>query len=451
MKKSRVDKIELFENYPIPKAVANLAIPTIMACLVMVLYNLADTFFVGWLNDPIETSAVTLGAPVILAFNAVTNLFGTGCSSLMSRSLGLKDYNTFKKTSSFGFYGALICGFLFSVYSVLFMPSLLKLLGADILNAERTSSYLFWTVSCGAIPAMLNVVLSNLVRSEGDSLNASIGVMSGCILNIILDPIFIMPWGLNMKASGAGLATFLSNTFASLYLIICILKKKEKTYISMNIKDFLPNKYICRNVFGVGIPASIQNILNVTGMTILNNFMASYGTEAVSAMGITHKMSLLPLYISMGMSQGVLPLIGYNYSAKNTKRVKEAIRFTEFVTLIIVIVTFILSYTFAQNIIKMFMTNTEIVNLGTKFLRAASIGIPFMAFDFLVVGIFQAFGMGAKSLIFAITRKVILEIPAMFILNKIYPMYGLAFAMPVAEFVLCFIALIILKKILNNE
>ena len=205
------EKTELFENTPIPKAVATLAIPTIHSSLVMVIYNLADTDFVGMMNDPIQNAAVTLAAPVLLAFNAVNNLFGVGSSSMMSRALGSRDYDLVAKSSSFGFYCALISGVLFSLGCILFQNPLLALLGTDAGTVEATREYMLWTVYLGAAPSILNVVMAHLVRAEGSALHASIGSMSGCLLNILLDPIFILPWGLDMGAAGAGLATCLSN------------------------------------------------------------------------------------------------------------------------------------------------------------------------------------------------------------------------------------------------
>lgn len=221
--------IEVFEKIPVPKAVMTLAVPTIISSLVMVIYNLADTYFVGILNSAIENSAVTLAAPVLLAFNAVNNLFGVGSSSMMSRALGKKDYETVYRSSAFGFYCAALCGLLFSLLYTIFQQPMLMMLGADKTTAFATGEYLKWTVSFGAAPAILNVVLAYLVRAEGASLHASIGTMSGCLLNIILDPIFILPWGLDMGAAGAGFATFLSNCVACLYFFVLLFIKRGKT------------------------------------------------------------------------------------------------------------------------------------------------------------------------------------------------------------------------------
>ena len=183
-------KEQIFEHYSIPKAVATLSVPTVLSSLVMILYSLADTYFVGLLNDPVQSSAVTLASPILLAFNAVNNLFGVGGSSMMSRALGRKDYDTLRRSSAFSFYGALIAAAVFSVLCTVFRQPLLVIIGADSTTAVATSQYLNWTVTCGAIPAILNVVMGFLIRSEGSALHASIGTMSGCFLNILLDPVW---------------------------------------------------------------------------------------------------------------------------------------------------------------------------------------------------------------------------------------------------------------------
>ena len=263
-KSSSVSKTELFEEIPVYQAVLQLSIPSVISSLVMVIYNLSDTYFVGLLNNPIETAAVTLVSPVTLGFNAVNNLFGVGCSSMISRALGRKQEDFARRISSFGFYGALCSGLMFSLLCLLFQQPLLGLLGANDTTWAATEAYLYWTVLWGAAPSILNVVLAYMVRSEGASLHASIGTMSGCILNIILDPIFILPQGLNMGASGAGLATFLSNCAACIYFFILLYKKRANSCIRISPRNFSLEKNLVLGVCQVGIPSAIQHLLNVT-------------------------------------------------------------------------------------------------------------------------------------------------------------------------------------------
>lgn len=444
------NKVELFEKVPVPKAVAQLAVPTILSSLVMVLYNLADTYFVGMVNDPIQNAAVTLAAPVLLAFNAVNNLFGVGSSSMMSRALGKKDYDTVYRSSAFGFYCSLLGGVIFSLFCIVGKQPLLNLLGADAETAAATGAYLKWTVNYGAVPAILNVVLAYLVRSEGASLHASIGTMSGCLLNIVLDPVFILPWGLNMGAAGAGMATFLSNCVACMYFFVLLFVRRRTTYVCIHPGKFSLKKSIVLGVCGVGIPASIQNLLNVTGMTILNNFTAAAGADAVAAMGITQKINMIPMYIALGLSQGIMPLISYNYASGNHKRMKNTLFFSAKASLGFLTMVAIGYYVGAEPLISLFMKNEAIVAYGTRFLRGFCLGLPFLCMDFLAVGVFQAVGMGKEALLFAIMRKIILEIPALYILNALFPLYGLAYAQFAAEVVLAAAAVLVLRRMFKK-
>ncbi len=443
-------KVQLFENTPIPNAVMNLAVPTVISSLVMILYNLADTYFVGMLNNPIQNAAVTLAAPVLLAFNAVNNLFGVGGSSMMSRALGRKDYETVYKSSAFSFYCALFCGVLFAFLCTVLKTPLLALLGTSPENFSETNDYMFWTVTCGATPAILNVVMAALVRSEGSSLHASIGTMSGCLLNIILDPFFILPWGLNMGSAGAGCATFISNCMACVYFFVLLYVKRKRTYVCIKPSYFSLNKEIISGVCGVGIPASIQNLLNVTGMTVLNNFTASYSSDAVAAMGIAQKINMIPMNIAMGLSQGIMPLIGYNFAAKNYERMKKTLIFAAKLSLSFLTISSVCYYIGAGGLISLFMKNDIIIGYGSRFLRGMCFATPFLATDFLAVGVFQACGMGKKSLIFALMRKIVLEIPALYILNRLFPLYGLAYAQLAAEFILAAAALIVLFRLFQG-
>ncbi len=443
-------KTWLFETAPIASAVTKLAVPTILSSLVMVLYNLADTYFVGMLNDAIQNSAVTLAAPVLLAFNAVNNLFGVGSSSLMSRSLGCKDYDMVSKSSAFGFYCALFSGVIFSIFCAALNGPLLNILGADETTRDATQAYMLWTVYFGAAPSILNVVLAYLVRAEGSALHASIGTMSGCALNIVLDPIFIMPWGLGMGAAGAGLATFISNCVACLYFFVLIFVKRGRTFVCIDIRQLSFNRKIVRAVCGVGVPAAIQNLLNVTGMTILNNFTSAYKADAIAAMGISQKINMLPMYVAMGLSQGVMPLISYNYSSGNSKRMKDAVRFSG-VASVTLITAVAAAYFIAPGFfVGLFMDNEAIVDYGSHFLRCMSIAGPFMCIDFLAVGVFQAVGFGKNALVFAILRKIVLEIPALWLLNRLFPLYGLAYAQAVAEIVLAVVAVVVLVRLFRR-
>lgn len=445
------EKKELFESMPIPGAVMRLSLPVVVSSLVTVVYNLADTFFVGLLNDPVQNAAVTLVYPVMLAFNAVNNLFGVGTSSMMSRCLGSGEYEKVRRSSAFGFYGALLSGLVFSALCTVFRTPLLGLLGADETTMEMTSGYLFWTVCLGAAPAILNIVQAYMVRSEGASLHASIGTMSGCLLNIILDPIFILPWGLNMGAAGAGLATLLSNCVACGYFLILARVKRGKTFVSMDIRKFFHwDRKLVGGIFSVGIPASIQNLLNVTGSTILNNFTAPFGATAVAAMGISQKLNMIPMQISMGFGQGLMPLVSYNYASGNRQRMKKTIVFGLSIVVPALLAVSVGYYFGAPTLVRCFMDRPEIIQYGTRFLQVMCLAIAFQSVDFIVVGVFQALGMGRSALVFAILRKVVLEIPLLFVMNHVHPLYGLPWAQVITEIILAMAAVVMLDRIFRG-
>ncbi len=441
---------KLFEETPVPQAVQTMMIPTIIGALVTVLYSLADTLFVGMMNDQIQNAAVALAAPALLAFNAVINLFGIGSSSMMSRALGRGDLKTVCASASLGFYGTVVSGALLSALCYTFMQPFVVLLGGDINTAAATTAYMNWAVVCGAIPTILNVVMGYMVRAEGASLHASIGTMSGCILNMILDPFFILPWGLGMGAAGAGLATFLSNCFACCYFFVLLMVRKKKTNINLNPKYLSLTKEIVFGVMEVGIPAAIQNLLNVTGMTILNNFVAGYGSSAVAAVGIAQKVYMVPIQVALGGTQGVMPLVGYSYASKNKQRFEETIQTVMKLLVPCMVLIMILCWIFAPSLIRLFMKNEEVITYGAMFLRGFCMCMPFMLVDFLAVSVFESVGMGKTALVFAILRKIVFEIPAIVILNKIFQASGITYAGFVSEFILSIFAVILLRRIADG-
>ena len=451
MSKQKISREELFEQSPVWKSIFTLTIPMIISSLVAMIYNLSDTFFVGELNDSVQNAAITLTAPAMTLFYGITNLFGIGASSLMSRSMGQKDYETVKRASATGLYLALLGSILLSAVTILFNGPTLHLLGTDDITFQATKDYLFWTVCLGSVPGIMSIMFSYLLRAEGRSLQASIGQMSGCILNIILDPFFILPFGLDLGAAGAGLATFIANCVACTYFLCLILKEKNSTYVCLDPKYISLQRKILSNIFIVGIPGVFQNVLNVLSMTILNNIVAQYGADAVAAVGIANKINQLPIQIVFGFTQGVMPLIGYNFAAKNFPRMKETIRKTYVVTLSALTCILVLFNVAGQPIIRIFMDNDSIVTTGAWFLSGFGFSLPFMCIDFMVVGVSQAFGMGKPALLFSFLRKLFLEIPLILLLNRAAGVMGIAYAQCAAEIIMAAVAFFVQLSIMRNR
>ena len=444
------ERMALFETERISTAILKLAIPTVLSSLVMTLYSLADTFFVGMLNDSIQNAAVTLSAPVLLAFNAVNNLFGVGGSSMMSRSLGRKDYQSAYKSSAFSFYSSIVAGLLFSSLAFFFNDQLLTVVGSDASTMDATRAYLKWTVVYGATPAILNVVMAYLVRAEGSAMHASIGTMTGCLLNIVLDPIFVLPQFIGMGAEGAGLATFISNCVAVCYFLVLIVYRRKYTYVSIDPRRVSLQRFIVLGVCAVGVPASIQNLLNVTGMTLLNNLTSAHGADAVAAMGIAQRLNNVPFSIASGFTQGLMPLVSYNYASGNHRRMRDGIVFSAKVVVAILLAIALSYFLFSGFFISLFMSDEEVVAYGTRFLHGFALGIPLLGIDFLAVAVFQAVGKGLYSFLFAITRKIVLEIPAIILLNMLFPLYGLAYSQFAAEIFMAVIAVITLVRLIGG-
>lgn len=445
-----MDREELFERTPVMRAIFKLTLPMIFGSLVSILYNLADTFFVGKLDDPIQNAAVTFVAPAMTLFYAITNLFGVGASSIMSRALGQKDYERVKRASATGIYFGLVFAALLSLASIVFNGAVLKILGTTQEALAVTKQYMFWTVCIGSIPGIMNIMFGFLLRAEGRALIASIGMMSGCLINIILDPFFILPFGLNMGAEGAAAATFISNCVATLFFVIFIITQKEKTLVCVNPRYISFKKNIIAEMFIVGVPGVFQNNLNVISMTIMNNLMSNYSEDAVAAMGIAGKVNQLPIQIIFGFSQGIMPLIGYTYASGNNARMKETIKKTLIITisaLSVVTLAFIFG---GETITSWFMKNESISQIGGMFLKGFGISLIFMCLDFTAVGISQAFGIGKYALIFSFLRKAFLEIPLMFLYNHFFKLSGIAFCQCSAEIVMSIVAIFVIRKLIAD-
>lgn len=447
--KPNEEKTILFEQAPISKAVAALCIPTMISSLVFVIYGLADTYFVGLLNDPVQNAAVTLANPGMMLFHAITNLFGVGGASVMSRAFGGKDYTRAMQTSCVGIYCTAVMGALYSGCFVIFRQPILSLLGADAITQPHTWAYLKWTCLLGAVPSVLNVVLSDLTRAEGAAARASVGIVGGCVMNMILDPIFIMPWGLNMGAEGAGAATCLSNFAVCAYFLLMIVKERGRTFLCMHPSMFRPGKLIA-SICAVGIPAAIANLLTTAGMIILNKFTASYGAVAVVAMGIAFRVDLIPCNVCSGLSSGLMPLISYNYASGNSRRMKQAFRFALISAFIGISTVAAFYFFFPQIPISLFIEDQEVVALGAIFLKSLCIALPFYAVEFVEVGVFNACGLGWHALIFALLRNVILQIPALYILDAILPLYGVPYAFVFSEGVLSIVGSIVITRLLHR-
>lgn len=440
---------DLFETMPVPQAVAKMCIPGIFSAIVTTLYTLTDTYFVGMLNDPVQNAAIALAAATLYINMAISNWFGTGTSSYMSRALGRGDLDSIRKVTAMGIWWSVIIGGLVSLAYGLARNPVITILGADEENFAAVSEYLFWTLFCGAIPSILNVVMANMVTAEGFAAYASVGTMSGCILNIVLDPFFVLPQFLNMGAAGAGMATCLSNCAAVIYFIVLITMRKGKTYITLHPREFHFNWELFKGISIVGIPAAVQALTFIINGISRNNVLGKYGSIAVAAYGISYRIAMIPTTITIGTALGIMPLLGYNYSRKNRKRMQNILSFTLKIGILFSIAVAILFFIFSENLMYLFIKDPEVVQTGAVFLKISCPSLIFMFTANTMVSVLQACGKGRKVMVIVLARKFALEIPVMILLDRVIPVYGMAFGEPIEQIVVTFVCLVIVKRLFD--
>lgn len=421
----------LFEGLSVPRTIMKFAIPTILSQMVTLLYNLADTFFVGHTNNPSQVAALTLSFPIFMTLTMVGNLFGIGANSYISRSLGQGEKKHAKKASTFAFYGALVGTLLIMGILFIFMRPILQGIGARTPEAfEATKSYLTWTVIYGGLPTVATLMLGHLIRAIGNTKQASIGMVLGGILNILLDYIFVELLG--MQAAGAGIATCLSNVVALIYLLRIVRKDKD-CVIELNLTQISFEKSIVSQVVLVGIPAAAIIVLGSSANIILTHFMATYGDVSIAAYGIVQKIGTITIQITIGLTQGIMPLLGYSYGANNMKRVKEINRWAFGILGVYAAFCVVMIEILARPLIMLFISEEVTVTKGIEFLRFWILCAPGMCFTNLFGTIFQAMGKWIQSLVLSIVRQGVLLIPLLIILNKSLGEMGLVYSQPIAD------------------
>lgn len=427
---------EIFEEYSIPKAIKTLALPTILSMLINVIYNMADTFFVGQTGDKNQVAAITISMPVFLLLLSFSNIFAIGGGAYISRLLGEKNLEKIKKVSSFCLYFSILIGLICGSSLLFFMEFILSKLGTDEFTFNFAKSYL-QIISIGAVFVCVQATLAGLIRAEGSAKISMIGMMLGTILNIILDPIMILILDLGVK--GAAIATVIGNIASCIYYVAYFLLKK--TTLSMSIKNFSLEKSIFKNVLSIGIPVSINTVLVSLSGIILNNFAKLYGNDVLAAIGIANRINTLAIMSFLGLSQGSQPFIGYNYAAKNYERMKEALKFTIKIAISIGTLLIILMLIFAENIVKAFINIPEVIEYGKFFTISIMSVAPVFGIQFIIMSTFQATGKSLPALFISISRQGLVFIPSIIIGNKLFGLNGVVFAQPFADFMSVILAI----------
>lgn len=425
------EKERLFTSVAPSRAVISLAVPTVIAQLITVVYNMADTFFVGQLGDPAQVAAATLAMPVFMFLNAFANLFGIGGASLISRCLGAADREKARQASAFCIWSAAAASLVYGIAVILLRKRLLPLLGADSETFNYCSSYIFWTVGIGAAPTVLNTALSHLVRTEGYSGQSSFGVALGGVLNMVLDPVFIFVF--RMEITGAAIATMLSNAVAALYFLVFLFRIRRGSVITLSPRYFTVRHGIPGEVMAVGLPSFVMTLMSTLSNLTLNKIISGYSNEAVAGMGIAKKIDLMAFAIAQGMTQGTLPLIGYNYSSGDRRRMLSALKALLAYCLAAAIAGMALMFFAAAPITRCFISDEATVGYGRTFLRIVCLACPTTALNFLVITVFQATGRKVQPLVLSLLRKGGLDIPLMLLFSGVAGISGVAWATPLAD------------------
>lgn len=436
-----MDDNELMEKMKVPKAVAKMAIPSVISSLVTVVYNMADTFFVGQTGDPLQVAAVSLTNPIFILFMAFANMFGMGGSAAASIAMGEKNEKRMKNVSSFITYASLAVGCVFAILLLLFSRPILNIFGANQQTYRYAYGYLFH-ISYGAPFIIWSAAASFVVRSEGASKEAMIGSMIGTIVNIVLDPILIS--GFHLGAAGAAIATTIGNILASIYYIWYFVKKSN--FFSIHIKYFQCKDKILKSVCSSGLPTAIFSMLMSLSTIVLNQILVAYGNEPVAAIGIVFKANMFITFLQMGLANGVQPLFGYNFGSGNVERFQSVERYTKKCCLIVGILATALFFIFRVQILQLFIQDQKVIHYGVSMLIAYMISGPIIGLLFVNMNCMQSIGKAFPATILSILRQGLLLIPLLYLLNFCFGLNGVIYGQGLTDYIAVILSAILWKR-----
>lgn len=430
----------LFENSPVRKAYFTLALPVVFSMIVTLIYNMADTYFIGQTGDANQVAAVSLCAPLYTLMIALGDIFGLGGSSVISRLFGQKKYNDAKRVSSFCFYGAFLCGIIVTIIMLIFSNKALGILGTDETTYKFASDY-YKYIAFGAPFIIFALAPSNIIRTEGLAKEVMIGSILGTVVNIILDPIFIMVLG--MGVSGAAIATVIGNIVADIFYIYIVLSKSTKLTVAINACRVGLMEF--KDILVIGIPASLTNIMQSIGIMAMNRSLYSYGNDKIAAMGIAMKVSMIVVLVLVGFSFGAQPLMGYNYGAGNKKRLKEVLNFSFLFEGILSVIMAIVLTVVAKPIISCFINDNSIIESGALMLRIMLISTPLISAILLSTVMFQSAGKAFPAMILSIGRQGVIFVPIVLILKSAFGYSGVIWSQTCADIITFVLAMILFK------
>ena len=432
---------ELMARMKVSKAVATMAIPSVISSLVTVVYNMADTFFVGQTGDPLQVAAVSLTNPIFILFMAFANMFGMGGSAVASMALGEQNQKRMKQVSAFITHASLAVGILFALVLVGFMQPILSIFGANEETYALACGYVFH-ISYGAPFIIWSAAASFVVRSEGASKEAMIGSMIGTIANIVLDPVLIS--GFHLGAAGAAVATTLGNILASLYYLWYFVKKSNN--FSIGIRNFTCRYGIFSGICSCGLPTAIFSTLMSVSTIVLNQILVAYGNAPVAAIGIVFKANMFITFLQMGLANGVQPLLGYNFGSGDKKRFQDIAAYTKKCCIVIGILATLLFFVFRRQIIGLFIQDEEVIMYGVRMLIAYMLSGPVIGILFMNMNCMQSVGKAFWATLLSVLRQGLLLIPLLFILNALGGLNGVIYGQALTDYIAVFLSAVLWRK-----
>ena len=459
MKKS-VDKARLFAEVPVPEALFTMAVPTIISQLINLIYNMVDAFFIGRTGNSYMMAATTITLTLFMMNVALSNLFGIGGGSLVARMMGVGKTDEARRVSAFALYGAAAVAVAYSLLIGLFLRPLLRFLGASDATMGYARSYALIVIVLGSLPSILSMTLAHLLRNTGFSSQASAGLSGGGILNVLLDPLFmfvLLPPG--NEVTGAAIATTLSNTAACIYLLCAYRKASKDAPLSFGPRDALAiGKGNVKALFSVGVPSAVLTGLFDLANICVNILAAAHNDLVLAGMGIVMKVERIPNAVNIGICQGMLPIVAYNYSSGNHARMRDTISTARKSGLCVSALCVVLFEIFARPASRLFLSvsagdaETALVTVGyaALFLRIRCTASPVQFLNYHTSYCMQAMGDGRGTLLHAFVREVVFYIPFMFLLDGAFGEVGLAAALIAGESCGAAFALYLLRKALKK-
>ena len=436
---------DLMSSMKVSRAVAKMAIPSVISSLVTVVYNMADTFFVGQTGDPLQVAAVSLTNPIFILMMAFANMFGMGGSAVLSMALGEKNEKRAKNASSFVTWASLLVGVAFAFVLVAGMNPVLALFGADQQTYEFAKGYTLH-IAWGAPFIIWSAAASFVVRAEGASREAMVGSMIGTIANIVLDPIFISV--LDQGTAGAAIATSIGNILASIYYLWYFLKKSQ--VLSISWRYFTCREGILTRVCSTGLPTAIFSGLMSVSTIVLNQILVVYGNAPVAAIGIVFKANMFITFLQMGLANGVQPLLGYNFGSGDVKRFREIESFTKRSCLVVGVLATVLYFLLREPIIRLFINDDQVVAYGVEMLVAYMVSGPVIGILFVNMNCMQSVGHALEASVLSVLRQGVLLIPLLYLLQAVFGLTGVIFGQSLTDYAAVILSIIIWRSIRKN-